>query len=103
MWMMLQPDVPDDYVVATGETHSVRDFCEMAFGFVGLDYRNYVVTDQLLHRPAEVDLLIGNPAKARKVLGWRTGTNFETLVQLMVEADCKAVGVPLGARTTIVG
>lgn len=100
MWMMLQQEVPDDYVVATGETHSVREFCEMAFGFVGLDYRDYVVTDQMLHRPAEVDLLIGNPAKARTVLGWHTSTNFETLVRLMVEADCNALGVPVGAKAT---
>src|SRR5450432_3920902 len=63
MWMMLQQDVPDDYVVASGETHSVREFCEMAFSFVGLNYKDYVVTDEMLHRPAEVDLLIGNPAK----------------------------------------
>jgi GDPmannose 4,6-dehydratase len=103
MWMMLQQDVPDDYVVATGETHSVREFCEMAFGFVGLDYKDYVVTDQVLHRPAEVDLLIGNPAKANKVLGWNNQTSFEALVRLMVEADCSALGVPLGAKTILAG
>jgi GDPmannose 4,6-dehydratase len=103
MWRMLQQDVADDYVVATGETHSVREFCELAFGLVGLDYRKYVVKDEMLHRPAEVDLLIGNPAKARKVLGWQSGTSFETLVRLMVESDCRALGVPLSAKTTIAG
>jgi GDPmannose 4,6-dehydratase len=103
MWMMLQQDVPDDFVVATGETHSVREFCEMAFGFVGLNYKDYVVTDEILHRPAEVDLLIGNPAKASQVLGWHNKTSFEALVRLMVEADCHALGVPLGAKTTIAG
>jgi len=103
MWLMLQQDTPDDYVVATGKTHSVRDFCEMAFGFVGLDYRKYVVTDALLHRPAEVDTLIGNPAKARTVLGWKTSTSFEGLVRLMVEADCRALGVPIDTKTTIAG
>jgi len=101
MWMMLQQDVPDDYVVATGETHSVREFCQMAFSFVGLDYRDYVVTDELLHRPAEVDLLIGNPAKARAALGWTTHTSFETLVRLMVEADCHAAGVSLAGKTIV--
>lgn len=103
MWLMLQQDTPDDYVVATGKTHSVREFCEMAFGFVGLDYRKYVVTDDLLHRPAEVDLLIGNPAKAKAVLGWKTTTSFEGLVRLMVEADCRALGVPVETKTTIAG
>jgi GDPmannose 4,6-dehydratase len=103
MWMMLQQDVPDDFVVATGETHSVREFCEMAFGFAGLNYKDYVVTDEMLHRPAEVDLLIGNPAKANQVLGWRNKTSFEALVRLMVEADCRALGVPLGAKATIAG
>jgi GDPmannose 4,6-dehydratase len=103
MWMMLQQDEPDDYVVATGETHSVREFCEKAFGFAGLDYREYVVTDKMLHRPAEVDLLIGNPAKAKAILGWETHTTFETLVRLMVEADCRALGVSPGAKSTIAG
>jgi len=102
MWLMLQQEDPDDYVVATGETHSVREFAEMAFGYVGLDYRTYVRTDKLLHRPAEVDLLIGNPAKAKKVLGWETHTSFESLVRIMVESDCQALGVSL-AKTTIVG
>ena len=102
MWMMLQPDAPDDYLVATGETHSVREFCEMAFSLAGLDYRKYVVTDPLLHRPAEVDLLIGNPAKARRTLGWKPATSFEALVRLMVESDCRAAGVTLTGRTAAV-
>jgi GDPmannose 4,6-dehydratase len=101
MWRMLQQDVPDDYVVATGETHSVREFCQMAFSFVGLDYRDYVVTDELLHRPAEVDLLIGNPAKAKATLGWQSSTSFETLVRLMVEADCRAAGVNPASKVTV--
>ena len=99
MWMMLQQEVPDDYVVATGETHSVREFCQMAFSLAGLDYRDYVVTDELLHRPAEVDLLIGNPAKASATLGWTTHTSFEMLVRLMVEADCHAAGVGIAGKT----
>jgi GDPmannose 4,6-dehydratase len=99
MWMMLQQEVPDDYVVATGETHSVREFCQMAFSLAGLDYSDYVVTDELLHRPAEVDLLIGNPAKASATLGWTTHTSFEMLVRLMVEADCHAAGVSLTGKT----
>jgi GDPmannose 4,6-dehydratase len=99
MWMMLQQEVPDDYVVATGETHSVREFCQMAFSLAGLDYSDYVVTDELLHRPAEVDLLIGNPAKASATLGWTTHTSFEMLVRLMVEADCHAAGVSLAGKT----
>jgi GDPmannose 4,6-dehydratase len=99
MWMMLQQDEPDDYVVATGETHSVREFCQMAFSFVGLNYQDYVVTDEFLHRPAEVDLLIGNPAKAKAVLGWQSNTSFETLVRVMVEADCRAAGVSLAGKS----
>jgi len=103
MRMMLQPAVPDDYVVATGETHSVREFCELAFGLAGLNYQDYVVTDPMLHRPAEVDLLVGNSSKAKTVLGWHTSTSFESLVRVMVEADCGALGVPLGAKTTVAG
>ncbi len=87
MWLMLQQDAPDDFVVATGETHSVREFCELAFGEVGLDYKDYVVQDERFMRPAEVDLLIGDPAKARNVLGWQPKTSFTELVQSMVQAD----------------
>ncbi|HEU4323437.1 MAG TPA: GDP-mannose 4,6-dehydratase [Roseiflexaceae bacterium] len=91
MWLMLQQDQPDDYVVATGETHSVRRFCELAFGHVGLDYRDYVVQDERFMRPAEVDLLVGSPSKAREKLGWVPNTTFEQLVALMVEADLELV------------
>ena len=87
MWLMLQQDTPDDYVVATGETHSVRRFCEIAFGHVGLAWEDHVTIDEKYMRPAEVDLLIGNPAKAEKVLGWRPKTSFEDLVTMMVDAD----------------
>jgi len=87
MWLMLQQERPDDYVVATGETHAVRKFCELAFGHVGLDYRDYVVQDGRFMRPAEVDLLIGNPAKAKAALGWQPKTPFPNLVRMMVDAD----------------
>jgi GDPmannose 4,6-dehydratase len=87
MWLMLQQDRPDDYVVATGETHSVRRFCEIAFGHVGLDYEDHVTVNEKFMRPAEVDLLIGNPEKAEKVLGWARKTSFEDLVTMMVDAD----------------
>ncbi len=87
MWMMLQQDQPDDYVVATGQTRSVRDFCEAAFGYLGLDYREYVVVDPLYFRPTEVDLLVGDAGKAKRVLGWEPKTSFEDLVRLMVDSD----------------
>jgi GDPmannose 4,6-dehydratase len=88
-WLMLQQDQPDDYVIATGQTHSVRRFCEVAFGHVALDYRDYVVQDERFMRPAEVDLLVGDPSKARTKLGWQPETSFEELVVMMVEADLK--------------
>ncbi|GIW07787.1 MAG: hypothetical protein KatS3mg060_2592 [Dehalococcoidia bacterium] len=87
MWLMLQQDEPDDYVIATGETHSVREFAELAFSHLGLDYRDYVVTDERFMRPAEVDLLVGNATKARQTLGWAPRTTFEALVRRMVDAD----------------
>ena len=89
MWLMLQQDHPDNYVVASGQIHSVRELCELAFGHVGLDYRDYVVQDERFYRPAEVDLLIGDFAKAHAVLGWHPEISFADLVQLMVEADLK--------------
>ena len=101
MWRMLQQDTPDDYVIATGVSHSVREFCEMAFSLAGLDYGKHVITDQQLYRPAEVDQLIGNPAKAGAVLDWRAGTNFEGLIRLMVEEDCRAHGVDLRIRASL--
>jgi len=87
MWLMLQQDQPGDFVVATGQTQSVRRFCELAFGHVGLDYRDYVVLDERFMRPAEVDLLVGDSSRAHKVLGWQPETSFEDLVRMMVEAD----------------
>jgi GDPmannose 4,6-dehydratase len=87
MWMMLQQDEPDDYVISTGETHSVQEFAEIAFAHVGLDYRDHVVQDERFMRPAEVDLLIGDPTKAREKLGWHPSFDFPTLVQRMVDAD----------------
>ncbi|HKO25092.1 MAG TPA: GDP-mannose 4,6-dehydratase [Chloroflexota bacterium] len=87
MWLMLQQDQPDDFVVATGKTHSVRELVEIAFGHVGRDWKDHVVIDPALVRPAEVDLLLGDAAKARRVLGWEPKTSFAQLVRLMVDAD----------------
>jgi len=87
MWLMLQQDQPDDYVVAMGETHSVREFCEIAFSYVGLNWQDFVVQDPAFMRPAEVDQLIGNPAKATAKLGWKPEVTFKALVQMMVDAD----------------
>jgi GDPmannose 4,6-dehydratase len=89
MWLMLQQPEPDDYVVATGETHSVREFLELAFDHVKLDWKKYVEIDPQFYRPAEVDQLIGNAEKARKKLGWTPRIKFAELVRLMVEADVK--------------
>ena len=87
MWQMLSQDVPDDYVVATGETHSVRELCEVAFERAGLRWEDHVVVDERFLRPAEVDLLVGNAAKAREKLGWKTEIGFPELVSMMVDAD----------------
>jgi GDPmannose 4,6-dehydratase len=87
MWLMLQQDAPDDYVVGTGSSHSVQELCEVAFGYVGLNWQDYVVQDQRFMRPAEVDLLVSDPAKARTALKWQPQTSFEGLVQMMVDAD----------------
>jgi GDPmannose 4,6-dehydratase len=91
MWLMLQQDAPDDYVIATGETHSVQEFVEEAFGYQDLDWRDYVVQDQRYYRPAEVDLLVGDASKAGKKLGWEPTVDFRQLVRLMVDADLKAL------------
>lgn len=91
MWLMLQQPKPDDYVVATGETHSVREFCELAFAHAGLDYRDYVVEDPENFRAPESVLLAGNPAKANHLLGWKPRVAFQDLVRMMVDADLKAV------------
>jgi len=93
MWMMLQQDQADDYVIATNETHSVREFLELAFNYVNLDWQDYVEFDQRYLRPAEVDLLIGDSSKAREKLGWTPSVTFEQLVALMVEADLQALGL----------
>jgi GDPmannose 4,6-dehydratase len=92
MWMMLQQDHPDDYVICTGKTHSVREFCKAAFAYVGLNYEDYVIQDERFYRPAEVDLLVGDPEKARKNLGWEPRVSFEELIQMMVDADLQDLG-----------
>src|SRR4051812_48041526 len=102
MWLMLQQEQPDDFVLATGETHSVREFVEIAFNHVGLNYENHVVLDERFVRPAEVDLLIGDPSKARKALGWEPSIDFPTLVQRMVDADLELLRV-LEKRTAVAG
>jgi GDPmannose 4,6-dehydratase len=87
MWLMLQQDTPDDYVVCTGQTHSVREFCEVAFDRAGLRWQDHVVQDERFMRPAEVDLLVGDASKAKKVLDWQPSTSFTGLVEMMVDAD----------------
>lgn len=100
MWLMLQQEQPDDYVVATGETHSIREFLTLAFDVVNLDWQDYVAFDERYLRPTEVDLLIGDPTKAKQALGWEPSVSFEQLVKLMVEADLQALGlVPLNGST----
>jgi GDPmannose 4,6-dehydratase len=91
MWAMLQRDTPDDFVVATGETHSVRELCDVAFSAAGLNWENHVVVDPKFLRPAEVDLLVGDPTKARDVLGWKCEVDFFELVEMMVSADVEAL------------
>lgn len=99
MWMMLQQDQPDDYVIATGESHSVQEFCEVAFDHVGLDWEKYVeVNDPRYLRPAEVDYLLGDPSKAKKVLGWEPKTKFADLARLMVDADIALLDDQLSGR-----
>ena len=91
MWLMLQQDEPDDYVVSTGETHSVRELCEVAFSYLGLNYEEHVVIDEKFYRPAEVDLLIGDASKAHTQLGWKPSVDFPGLIRLMVDADLEAL------------
>jgi GDPmannose 4,6-dehydratase len=98
MWMMLQQPSPDDYVIATGESHSVREFCEAAFAEAGLDYRDHVVIDERFYRPAEVDLLIGDASKAKRAFGWEPNTSFRSLVREMVQADLGSAGKTSNAR-----
>ena len=94
MWRMLQQERPDDYVIATGRTTSVREMCRIAFAHVGLNYEDHVVIDPRFYRPAEVDILLGNPAKAKAQLGWEAGTPLETLIGMMMEADLRRVAKP---------
>jgi len=96
MWMMLQQKEPDNYVIATGETHSVREMCETAFRYAGLDWQKYVVQDERFMRPAEVDYLVGDATKAREVLGWEPTVSFEELVRMMVDADLALVSEEVG-------
>ncbi len=98
MWLMLQQDEPEDYVIATGETHSVREFVELAFDYLGLDWKKYVVVDPALYRPADVDLLVGDATKARTKLGWAPSVTFEQLVKIMVDADLELVKQEYGIR-----
>lgn len=93
MWLMLQQPQGDDYVIATGETHSIREFLDEAFGYVGIDWKPYVDIDPRYYRPTEVDLLIGDPSKARRDLNWNYSVTFRELVQLMVREDLKLEGL----------
>jgi GDPmannose 4,6-dehydratase len=101
MWLMLQQSVPDDYVVATGQTHSVREFVEIAFLYAGLDYREYVVINEELYRPAEVNILLGDSSKARRVLGWRHEIGLRELIKEMVVNDCRLQGLTDFAPKTL--
>jgi GDPmannose 4,6-dehydratase len=98
MWLMLQQEEPDDFVIATGESHSVREFCELAFARVGLDYRQHVRSDPLYMRPTEVDFLLGDASKAEQKLGWKVKTDFASLVNMMVDADLGVVTKQQKAR-----
>lgn len=93
MWLMLQQDEPQDFVIATGESHTVRELCEVAFAHLGLDYRDHVVVNQALIRPAEVDHLLGNPGKAQRLLGWQPKVGFTELINMMVDADLERLRI----------
>jgi GDPmannose 4,6-dehydratase len=101
MWLMLQQEKPDDYVVATNETHSIREFLDVAFGHAGMDWKKYVEIDPRYYRPAEVDLLIGDYSKAKKQLGWEPKTKFVDLAKLMVDADIKLLDDHLKGRIRV--
>ena len=101
MWLILQQDSPDDYVIATGETHSVREFLGEAFGSVGLDWNDHVEVDPKYYRPAEVDMLVGDPSKAKRLLGWEPKTRFKDLVQMMVLSDVASVDEKRGLKVEI--
>jgi GDPmannose 4,6-dehydratase len=98
MWLMLQREEPDDFVIATGEAHSVREFCELAFGHAGLDWQAHVEIDPRYYRPAEVDYLMGDAAKAQEVLGWKARTSFNELARLMVDADVQLLDDEMSGR-----
>ncbi len=99
MWLMLQQDTPDDYVVATGETHAIQELAEVAFSYVGLDWRDYVVQDERYMRPAEVDLLVGDASKAGRVLGWEPTMRFQELIAMMIDADIRTIHESHGGRS----
>ena len=103
MWLMLQQDQPDDYVIATNETHSIREFLDAAFGHIGLDWKRHVEIDPRYYRPAEVDLLIGDYGKAKRKLGWEPRTKFVDLVRLMVDADIKLLKDHREGRIKVAG
>lgn len=103
MWRMLQQDTPDDFVISTGETHTVREFCEVAFEAAGLDWEQYVEVDPKFLRPAEVELLLGDSAKARKVLGWKPKVSFKQLVSMMVQSDIDLLSAKSGSKALIQG
>lgn len=103
MWLMLQQDKPDDYVIATNETHSIREFLDLAFGHVGLDWNKYVEIDPRYYRPAEVELLIGDYSKAKKQLGWEPKTKFADLTRLMVDADVRLLKDHQEGRIKVTG
>jgi GDPmannose 4,6-dehydratase len=103
MWLMLQQDQPDDYVVATGETHSIREFLDLAFGYANLDWKKHVEIDPRYYRPAEVDILMGDYSKAKKKLGWEPRTKFPELVKLMVESDIKLLKDHREGRVKVTG
>ena len=98
MWLMLQQDEPRDYIIATGEAHTVRELCQVAFSHVGLNYEDYVVLDPAFIRPAEVDKLLGDASKAKKFLGWEPKVTFDELVRMMVDADIQRLGGGTGGR-----
>jgi GDPmannose 4,6-dehydratase len=103
MWLMLQQDSPDDYVIATHRSHSVKEFLELAFEYAGLDWRDYTTIDPLFYRPAEVDILLGNPAKAKKFLGWEARIGLEQMVGEMVEEDCRLLGISVPRAVSVPG
>jgi GDPmannose 4,6-dehydratase len=94
MWMILQQERPDDFVLGTGESHSVREFLEEAFSYVSLDWRDYIKTDPHYYRPTEVDYLLADPAKAKQMLGWEPKVKFHELIKIMVDADLELIGLP---------